>query len=348
MGRRPGNGFTLIELLVVVAIIALLISILLPSLGDAREQAKRVKCGVNLRSTGVALINCQNENREFGPSWDDGVATGAPAGFRSHYLYTWGETLFDLGYLGNRDALICPTDKLPDRPVESRGITGGPYSRYGWVDTPGINETRKPGWRGSYGINVIMHGNFREDLYQDAARQAYIADAWWAWFGNVGAGVVVGPRIGIPPSSQFFPNEESSVAYRHGRDFRAQFLYRDGHVGFVQPRMNVDRVRAVTSNVDTVGTFTWLPGESAGRTRYASYGGTNANPERMQGAGLDAKKPKFALVNEPSSSHQGGSNPVPGAQDNYMPPGYPEHLNACWRTVNNAWRNMPGVFPSRF
>ena len=51
---RP-KGFTLIELLVVVAIIALLISILLPSLARARESAKRTVCASNLKGIVSAI-----------------------------------------------------------------------------------------------------------------------------------------------------------------------------------------------------------------------------------------------------------------------------------------------------
>ena len=60
-------AFTLIELLVVVAIIALLMSILLPSLQSAREQARAVKCGAELNGVGKSLATYAAEYNDFFP-----------------------------------------------------------------------------------------------------------------------------------------------------------------------------------------------------------------------------------------------------------------------------------------
>lgn len=61
------SGFTLIELLIVIAIIALLISILLPSLGAARRTARTMICGSNQRQMVVALTGYCDNNKDWLP-----------------------------------------------------------------------------------------------------------------------------------------------------------------------------------------------------------------------------------------------------------------------------------------
>ncbi|MEL7474555.1 MAG: type II secretion system protein, partial [Planctomycetota bacterium] len=63
MRARP-RGFTLIELLVVIAIIALLIGILLPTLGKAQEAGLRLACASNVKSHALALNMYANDHQE--------------------------------------------------------------------------------------------------------------------------------------------------------------------------------------------------------------------------------------------------------------------------------------------
>ncbi len=76
------GGFTLIELLVVVAIIALLVSILLPALAAAREQARSVYCASSLKQQGTAMMY-------YAGDYDDYLATYGVASNGMTGIYEW-------------------------------------------------------------------------------------------------------------------------------------------------------------------------------------------------------------------------------------------------------------------
>ncbi len=337
---RRRSAFTLIELLVVVAIIALLISILLPSLNDARQQAKRVKCGANLRSLGQAVASCHAENNEYGPSWDDGEASALVSYSGTRYpLYSWADVLFDEGYLGNDAAQICPNDERPDELTRTWADDWG----YGIARTFGTGEDLPVGIRTSYAMSAPMHFNFLQDRYKDASRQIFAADGYWTWFGSFNAAYIMAPRANVNPTNPGdWPQEGSSgVGWRHGRERIAVLLLRDGHVEPYEPSDDVGNVQDLMyKTTDTTQVFTWLPGESPTRRFTWPYGRFSNYPHRDPLLAQDQPEPAYArFLNDQNAGGAKWLGPEDGR--NVHPFSYPDHLNAVWRTVNNAWTKLP-------
>ena len=159
MSHQNRRGFTLVELLVVIGIIALLIAILLPVLGRAREAARTIKCVSNLRTIAQAAMQYGNDNKNFFvPSVIFKDVEGDPVDYWPHLLvyrkYLPRQNITNASSpLAYNSVLVCPS--VVEFSTANSAIDGVRRAVSEVLEPPGSSGIGSPGlwvdW--SYGIN---------------------------------------------------------------------------------------------------------------------------------------------------------------------------------------------------
>jgi prepilin-type N-terminal cleavage/methylation domain-containing protein/prepilin-type processing-associated H-X9-DG protein len=235
--KRTSQAFTLIELLVVISIIALLISLMLPSLGQARETAKQARCMANNKQISMGVNLYVQNNKYFYPV---GTGWSAVAGLFSP---TWGQVV-----------------------AREIGIAGY-VTESGWVVLPeytqDLTSLRKPNnklfmcpsfaqlnyWGGTlsntYVWNATQYGMGDGDVWGYTAGP-YSAPIWWEYYGRRKESHVTRPANTISFREYFAPTM-ASAPHEYGPGYSssatiygqhngsATVSWLDGHTSSVAP-----------------------------------------------------------------------------------------------------------------
>ncbi len=128
--NRISAYFTLIELLVVIAIIAILASMLLPALKNARESGKRIACANKFKNIGTALFMYNDDWNDYIPAISP--STSAYAWYMAIAPYVgknWTMGVYPCSHT-KREYFWCPSVPEPPAASQSPGISGIGRSRY--------------------------------------------------------------------------------------------------------------------------------------------------------------------------------------------------------------------------